>query len=177
MTTQVHRENGNAEAAAEDGEAAEESNQSALHRVHPSTKPVVIRFVAYLVAGIAAVVVFFTNPEILGSRDVTNIGLLIAQVLVGVALVRQVVRYVRLRHTEYIVTTNMVTIAYQLLGRSETRQVPFERVRSHELRQGRIENQLDLATITLNQGLGGIALTNVPKPFDVYDSIREQTEL
>jgi|GEM_PF-2080276 membrane protein YdbS with pleckstrin-like domain len=174
MTTQVHRTNGDAEAAEE---AAEESDQQTLHRVHPSTKPVVIRFVAYLVAGIAAVVVFFTNPELLGSRDVTNIGLLITQVLVAIALVRQVVRYVRLRHTEYIVTDSMVTIAYQLLGRSETRQVPFERVRSHELRQGRIESQLDLGTITLNQGLGGIALTNVPKPFDVYESIREQTEL
>ncbi len=174
MTTQVHHTNGDAEAAEE---TTEESDQQTLHRVHPSTKPVVIRFVAYLVAGIAAVVVFFTNPELLGSRDVTNIGLLITQVLVAVALVRQVVRFVRLRHTEYIVTEGMVTIAYQLLGRSKTRQVPFERVRSHELRQGRIESQLDLGTITLNQGLGGIALTNVPGPFDIYDSIREQTEL
>ncbi|MBX0285125.1 PH domain-containing protein [Haloarcula salinisoli] len=177
MTTQVHRVNGDAEAAEEDDEATEESDQWALHRVHPSTKPVAIRFVAYLVAGIAAVLVFLDNPELLGSRDVTNIGLLITQVLVVIALVRQVVKFVRLRHTEYIVTEGMVTIAYQLLGRSETRQVPFERVRSHELRQGRIESQLDLGTITLNQGLGGIALANVPKPFDVYESIREQTEL
>jgi len=182
MTTQVHHPNENGEAGSDDSEVSdddtsEEPDGQVLHRANPSTRLVVIRFVAYLVAGIAAIGVLLSNPELLGSREMTNIGLLITQLVVAIALVRQVIAFVRLRHTEYVVTSKMMAKTYQLLGRSKTRQVPFERVRSHELQQGRIESQIGLGTITLNQGLGGLRLVNVPDPFEVYDHVREQTEL
>lgn len=176
MTTQVHNPNGETSDGTESEESdnSEEPEEPTLARVHPSTKPVVIRSALYLVAGLVAIGVFFANPQLLGSRDLTNVGLLLAQILVGIALARQAVDFVVLRSTEYVVTPTAVTKRYELLARSKTRQVPFERVRSHELTQSRVENALDHGTIMLNQGLGGLRLRNVRDPFDVYDVIQTQ---
>jgi len=176
MTTQVHHTNEETSDGT-DSEASDEPDEPGeptLARVHPSTKPVVLRFALYLVAGLAAIGVFFANPQLLGSRDLTNVGLLLVQILTAIALARQAVAFVVLRSTEYVVTPTAVTKRYELLGRSETRQVPFERVRSHELSQSRVEKALDHGTIMLNQGLGGLRLRNVREPFDVYDVIQRQ---
>ncbi|MDS0258933.1 PH domain-containing protein [Haloarcula sp. S1CR25-12] len=171
MTTQVHRLTD----ASEDEEPADASGDELL-RVTPSTKPVLVRLVVIVVAGLAAIGVFLRRPELLGDREVTNIALLATQLLVGIGVVRQLSQYVVLRHTEYVVTPTVVTTTYELLGRSKARQVPFERVRSHELNQSRVENALDHGTIMLNQGLGDLRLRNVREPFDVYDVIKEQAQ-
>jgi len=99
MTTEVHRLTD----ASEDEEPADTSGDELL-RVTPSTKPVLVRLVLIVVAGLAAIGVFLRRPELLGDREVTNIALLATQLLVGIGVVRQLSKYVVLRHTEYVVT-------------------------------------------------------------------------
>jgi hypothetical protein len=152
------------------------SDSDALLTLQPTIKPALIRL--GLVVLVAAIVlgVLFTNPELLGSRDVTNVALLVVQLLTLIAVVRLLVRILVLRRTKYVVKPDSVKRSYELLMRTNERQVPFDLIRSHEFNQSRTENLLGHGTITLNQGLGDLKLWNIPNPQEVYDVIRERAE-
>jgi hypothetical protein len=147
-----------------------------LLTVKPTVKPALIRL--GLVVLVAAVVlgVLFTNPTLLGSRDATNVGLLVVQILASIGVLRLLVRIFVLRRTKYVVNSDSIKRSYELFMRTNERQVPFNLVRSHEFNQSRTENLLGHGTITLNQGLGDLKLWNIPKPQEVYDLVRERVK-
>lgn len=153
-----------------------EQDDDILRRVQPTTKPVLIRLGLVVLAAIAVIGVLFTNPTLLGNRDVTNVGLLIVQLLAAIAIVRLLVRLLVLRRTEYLIKADAVSRRYALFLRTNERQVPFNLIRSHEFNQSRVESLLSHGTITLNQGLGDLKLWNIANPQEVYDVIRERAE-
>jgi len=157
-------------------ESNESNHGTELLRTTPTLKPALFRLAVTVVVGVVVIGILFTNPELLGSVEVTNVTLVIAQVLLVIAVVRLVVEIMILRNTEYIVTDRLVTRQYSLLGRTKSREVPHDLVRSTERSQGRIEYLLDVGSVALNQGLGDLTLTYLPNHNDVYRTIREQVE-
>lgn len=147
-----------------------------LRRVQPTIKPVLIRLALTVLVSVIAIGVLFSSPTLLGSRDLTNVALLVVQLLALIAVVRLVVQLLVLRRTEYVIRPESVKRSYELFLRSNEREVPFELVRSHEFNQSRTENLLGHGTITLNQGLGDLKLRNIPEPDEVYGVIRNQAE-
>lgn len=152
-----------------------DADAAVVCRVKPALKPVLIRLGLVVVAAVVAIGVLFASPTLLGSRDVTNVALLVVQLLAMVALLRLLVRVFVLRQTEYVVTSDSVKRTYNLFLRSHKRQIPLDLVRSHELKQSRSESVLGHGTIRLNQGLGDLELENIPNPHEVYGAIREHT--
>lgn len=142
----------------------------------PTVKPVLLRLAVTLGVGLGIIAIIFLNPTLFGTTEVTNIALIIAQILVVIAIVRLLVKLIVLRNTEYVLTDRAVRREYQLLARSKSREVPYDLVRSHERNQGRIEYILDVGSISLNQGLGDLTLESLRDHEDVYEIIREEVE-
>lgn len=158
-----------------DSQPKSDVENKVICQVKPTLKPVLIRLGLVIIIATIVIGILFTNPKLLGSRDATNIGLIIVQLLAMVALLRLLLRVFVLRKTEYVVTHDSVKRTYNLFLRSHKRQVPLNLVRSHELMQSRSESILGHGTIRLNQGLGDLELENIPNPHDVYEVIRKRT--
>lgn len=154
----------------------DDTNSDVLRRITPTVKPALIRLGLTLFIGAVVIGVLFTNPELLGSPDVTNVALIVVQLLVVIAVVRLGVELVVLLNTEYVVTDRTVRRQYSLLARVKSREVPYDLVRSTERSQGRIEYMLGVGSVSLNQGLGDLTLSYLPDHDAVYRLIRRQVE-
>lgn len=153
-----------------------ELSETVLLRTTPTVKPVVVKLGLSLAIGILAMVTLYTNPELLGSRETTNIGLVVVQLLLIVAIVRLVVKIIVLLRTEYVVTDKGVRRGFELLARSKSREVPYALVRSHERNQTRIEYILNAGSVSLNQGLGDLKLEYLSDHDEVYGRIRKRVD-
>lgn len=142
----------------------------------PTTRPVLIRLALTLVVGIGALAVIFLLPSLFGSTAQANIVLFVAQLLVLVAVGKLLVELLILRRTRYIVTTEAVRREFSLLGRTKMKEVPHGLVRSTEYSQSRFEYLLGVGSIVLNQGLGDLRFTAVPRHKEVYQHIRDRVE-
>lgn len=153
------------------------SQQStALVETTPTTKPVLIRLGLTLVVGVGVLAVIFLLPSLFESTEQANIVLVVAQLLVLVAVGKLLVELIILRRTRYIVTTEGVRREFSLLGRTKVKEVPHGLVRSTEYNQSRVEYLIGVGSIVLNQGLGDLRLTAVPRHQEVYQQIRDRVE-
>ncbi|WP_136717130.1 PH domain-containing protein [Halorientalis salina] len=144
-----------------------------LVRTHPTVKPTLIRLGVVLVVGLAVFGLLQASPGLLGSPDITSTAALVVVLLTLVLTVRFVVRTIILRRTTYLVTTDRVEQRYELLFRVHSKGVRFDKLRSHELTQNRVQSLLGFGTISLNRGLGPIRLENVDDPESVYRTIQQ----
>ena len=154
----------------------DDTNSDVLRRIAPTVKPALIRLGLTIFIGVAVIGVLFTTPELLGSPEVTNVALIVVQLLVVIAVVRIGIELVVLLNTEYVVTDRTVRRQYSLLARVKSREVPYDLVRSTERSQGRIEYMLGVGSVSLNQGLGDLTLSYLPEHDEVYRLIRRQVE-
>lgn len=145
-----------------------------LIRITPSIKPEIIRLVLILVVGVIIIIGLFTNPELFGSPEATNIVLIIVQILVAIAVIRVGIEILILHNMAYIFTTNRVRREYSLLARTKSQEVPYDLIRSTELSQSRIEYLLGVGTIVLNQGLGDLELSRLPNYTEANEIIQRQ---
>lgn len=182
MTTEpneTHHETGSNDVGSpSDGEQrdGDASDGRILRRTRPTIKPALVRLGVTLAVGAVAVAVLSLNPTLLGSVELTDITLVLVQILVFVAVVRILIDILIISNTEYVITDRLVRRSYSLFGRTKSREVPYDRVRSAERSQSRIEYFLGIGTIRLNQGLGDLTLSNLPNHENAYSLIRGQLE-
>ncbi|MFB6309291.1 MAG: PH domain-containing protein [Haloarculaceae archaeon] len=142
----------------------------------PTIRPTLIRTVILVVVVIALFVVLQTNPTLLGDEQITNTTALVVAVLGVIATIRFAIRIFVLRRIRYEITKDRVQRRFSLFFKTQSRGVPFDRVRSHELTQNRVQKLMGFGTIALNQGLGGLKLENVQNPHEVYRAISKLSD-
>lgn len=158
-------------------DATDESDESDEHaevllRTNPTTRPTLIRLGLVLLVSLGLFGYLQFEPEALGSPDITNTAAIVVLLLGLILTIRYLVRTVVLVRTTYLVTETRVEQQYELLFRTRSKGIRFDKVRSHELNQNRIQSLLGYGTISLNRGLGPLRLENVDEPESVYETIR-----
>lgn len=160
-----------------DPDEAESTDQSSSEdtvvlRTKPTTKPTLIQLGIVLLGSIGVFAYLQMNPEAIGSTDITTtVSLLV--LLLGVLLtLRYLARTIILVRTTYTVTATRIEQRYELLFRTHSKGIRFEKVRSHELNQNRLQSLLGYGSISLNRGLGPLNIEDVANPEDVYQTVR-----
>lgn len=160
-------------ASEEQEEEQDETDESELLRTGPTIKPTLVQLGVVLVVGVALFGYLRARPELLGSPSITNTASLVVALVTLVAVIRFVIRVIILKRTTYVVTADRVELSYELLFRVRSKGVRFDKLRSHELDQNRVQSLLGYGTVSLNRGLGPIRLENVEEPDLVYRTIRQ----
>jgi hypothetical protein len=151
-------------------------DEDVVFQTTPTLRPALLRLGLTVLIGIVAIGVLATDPEMLGTRERTNLGLLLVQALLVIGVARLLIEIMILRRTHYVVTESAVRRQYSLLGRTKAKEVPYGLIRSTERTQNRIEYLLGVGSIRLNQGLGDLDLTALPDHEVVYAEIKERVE-
>ena len=145
-------------------------------RTHPTLRPTLIWLGIVTALGAGLVATIWTNPGLVGGAGTANVLIQAVGLVTVLGILRFLVRVYVLRQTEYVVDGETVTRQYELFFRTWQRTVPLAKVRSHELRQSRVQKLLGYGTISLNQGLGAIELENVSGPHELYDAVSTLVE-
>jgi len=153
-------------------EKQRETDEAELLETRPTLRPTLVRLGVVLVVGLALFGALRARPELLGSESIGNTASLVVALLTLVAVIRFVVQIIVLKRTTYVVTSDRVELSYELLFRVRSKGIRFDKLRSHELDQSRVQSLLGYGTISLNRGLGPIRLENVEDPEYVYQTIR-----
>jgi hypothetical protein len=158
-----------------DPEEAEPTDQPAdgvVLRMKPTTKPTLIQLGIVLLGSIGVFAYLQVNPEAIGSPDLTTTASLLVLLLGAILTLRYLVRTIILVRTTYTVTTDRIEQQYELLFRTHAKGIRFEKVRSHEMNQNRIQSLLGYGSISVNRGLGPLNIEDVENPDDVYETVR-----
>lgn len=145
-------------------------------RTHPTLRPTLIWLGIVTVLGVAVTVTLGTTPGVVGGPETANVAIQAVGLLTVLGILRFLIRLYVLKQTEYVVDADTITRKYELFFRTCQRTVPISKVRSHELRQSRVQKLLGYGTISLNQGLGAIELENVSGPHSLYDNVSTLVE-
>jgi uncharacterized membrane protein YdbT with pleckstrin-like domain len=140
----------------------------------PTVRPTLVWLAIVVVLGGIVAAGVIGNPDVFGGTEQANVVANAVLLLTLLGVLRFVIRIYVLRRTEYIIDERSLIRRYSLLLRTWRREVPLSMVRSHQLKQGRIEKLLGYGTISVNQGLGDLRFENVKDPIDVNDVIAEQ---
>lgn len=139
----------------------------------PTVKPTLVWIGVVAVLGGLAMAYLLVRPTALGDAASTTVLFRVVFLLTLILEIRFLVRLYVLRRTTYRLDSDAVQRRYELFYRSYQREVPLGRVRSHEVRQNRVQRFLGYGTISLNEGLGGIELEDIPEPFEKYEALRD----
>lgn len=145
-------------------------------RTHPTLRPTLLWLCIVTVLGFSVTATMWANPDVVGGPEVANVAIQAVGLLTVLGILRFLVRLYVLKQTEYVVDADTITRQYELFFRTWQRTVPISKVRSHELRQSRVQKLLGYGTISLNQGLGAIELENVSGPHQLYDDVSALVE-
>ncbi|WP_162224335.1 PH domain-containing protein [Halorussus amylolyticus] len=164
---------------AESGATTPESERKTVStpiRTHPTVRPTLIWLGVVTVLGVGVIAAIWTNTDLVGGPQVANVVIQAVGLLTLLGILRFLARVYVLRQTKYVVDEDTITRQYELFFRTWQRTVPVSKVRSHELRQSRVQKLLGYGTISLNQGLGAIELENVTSPHSLYDDVSTLVE-
>jgi len=153
---------------------AQSSEVKQLMKIKPTIKPNLIQLGLTLAISLVVIAILYDNPELLGTVEATNIALIFVQIVLVILVIRIAIQVLIIRSTVYTITDQQVRREYRLLGRNKSREVPYNLVRSVGYSQDRIENLLNIGTISLNEGLGDLELTSIPSSDEAYNIIQEQ---
>jgi Bacterial membrane flanked domain. len=137
----------------------------------PTLKPTAIWLLLIITLGVSIILYVYFQRDSLANPQTADILMRAIALLTLIVVIRLVIRLFILSRTRYLVDSVRITKRFDLLYRRRRQEVPLSKVRSHELRQSRIQTVLGFGTIRLNQGLGPIELENIPEPHQVYEQI------
>lgn len=140
----------------------------------PTVRPTLVWLAIVIVAGGGVAAAVIGNPDAFGGSDQANVVANAVLLLTALGVARFLIQIYVLRRTEYVIDERSLIRRYSLLLRTWRREVPLSMVRSHQLKQGRIQKLLGYGTISINKGLGDLRFENVKNPTDVNDVIAEQ---
>jgi uncharacterized membrane protein YdbT with pleckstrin-like domain len=154
--------------------AGESRSRSVLKSTTPTIQPTILKIVALALIGFSALGVLTVAPSLVVGPELASVARVGVGILLVLGLVRYFVHIIVLRRTTYTVHSDGICREFQLLFRTKTREVPYEKIRSQEFEQSRFQALLGFGSIALNQGLGSLILTDVPNPEEMYEQIRAQ---
>ncbi len=143
---------------------------------HPVIRPTLISLGVLVVAVLAIVGYLALNPTLFGDRQTTSIVVNILSLLGVIGTVHYLVRIFIYLRTSYHITEDGVSREYQLFMRTKQRGVPHSRIRSHEMRQTRLQYLLGYGDIIINDGLGTLRLSDIRDPQVLHARIQEFVE-
>ena len=145
----------------------------------PTLKPTLVSLAGVVGAGVVVIGFLFLNPSLLGTAARTEIAANLVMLLAFVGAARLLFRLYVLTRTRYVVTSDAVRREYSVLYKTFSRELPLTKVRSHELRRGRVETLLGIGTVafltgSVAQSPAHLAFENVPDPERVRNRVRER---
>lgn len=156
-------------------EALESNERESVEAIEtrPTIKPTLVWLGITVVVGALLTGFVVTNPGVFGGAATADLVANALILLTVIGVIRFAVRAFVLTRTQYSVTRRSIVVSFSLLMRSESREVPLDKVRSHDYNQSRIQNLFGYGTVSLNEGLGDIELENVPEPERIHRQISE----
>jgi membrane protein YdbS with pleckstrin-like domain len=153
-----------------------QSTSDTVLETHPTIKPTVLQMILLVIVGAGIVLFLQANPRLLGESQITEVAILVVVLLVGIGLVRLLIRAIVYTRTRYQVMDDRVRKTYELLYRRKDKEVPYGLVRSHEFSQGRIEKAMGYGTAKLNQGLGTITFRHIEHPHEFHEAVSRKLQ-
>lgn len=154
----------------------DEKSQAAAFTSRPTLKPATIALGLAILITLAVAGVFITNPTLLGTVQLTEVGLWVVLLIGGFVSVRLLIKMYILSRMQYTVSDDGVSREYSLLYRYRRREMPIRMVRGVEVSRDPIETVLGFGTVSIlsggtNQSLGFIEFEHVPNPERVREAI------
>lgn len=155
-----------------------QSSNSVLYETGPSLRPAIVKFILAVISGACIVAYLLTHPQLFGSQQNTEIGTYVVILVIVILLIRYAVRIYMLKQYRYLITNDGVRWEYSLFYKTQSRELPFNKIRGYEFQQDRIQSFFGFGTISLlsggtNQSLGFIRFENIAASDDVQSIIRE----
>lgn len=153
--------------------------QAPVLETQPTLKPTIASLAGVVGAGVLVIVYLFLDPTLLGTAARTEIAANLVMLLTFAGAARLLLRLYVLTRTRYVVTPDAVRREYSLLYKTFSRELPLAKVRSHELRRGRIETLLGIGTVafltgSMAQSPAHLEFENVPNPERVRNRVRDR---
>jgi uncharacterized membrane protein YdbT with pleckstrin-like domain len=130
----------------------------------------------FLVGPIVAVVVSSAAAVFLGRTDNTALGI-VGLVLMAVAIVWLLVRYLKWRTTHFVLTTDRLIHRSGVLAK-QGREIPLERINDLTVNQSIFERMIRAGDVMIESGgeRGQSLLSDLPNPFKVQNAIYTEIE-
>lgn len=151
-----------------------EQSDSPLLTTEPAIQPTILKLAIILVTAGTIIGLLFGSPSLVGGAEEANVIIIAVALLAFIGLIRYLVRIFVLKRTTYYVQERAVQREFELLYRTKVREVPYHKVRSHELQQTRLQHIFGFGSVALNKGLGTLTLTDVQDPHKTYRAIRTE---
>lgn len=153
-------------------------SQTPVLETQPTLKPTIASLAGVVIAGVLIIGYLFVDPTLLGTAGRTEIAANLVMLLTLIGAARLLLRLYVLTRTRYVVTSDAVRREYSLLYKTFSRELPLAKVRSHELRRGRIETLLGIGTVafltgSMAQSPAHLEFENVPNPERVRNHVRD----
>ena len=154
------------------------TSQAPVLETQPTLKPTIASLAGVVIAGVLVIGYLFVDPTLLGTAGRTEIAANLVMLLTLIGAARLLIRLYVLTRTRYVVTPDAVRREYSLLYKTFSRELPLAKVRSHELRRGRIETLLGIGTVafltgSMAQSPAHLEFENVPNPERVRNRVRD----
>ena len=156
--------------------SSDEPTGDVLVETSPTLRPTLIQLGLVVLVGAAVIGYLRLNPEALGDPAITGTAALVATLLVVVLTLRFLLQTLVLVRTTYTVTDDRIERRYELLFRTQVTAIRFDKLRSHELTQNRVQSVLGFGTISMNRGLGALRLADVEDPEALYELIQSRAD-
>lgn len=154
-----------------------DGSESIRYETMPTVRPVLVMLGVVLAAGVGSIGLLAIAPAIVGGAALAEIiGSAIA-ILVTIVAARLLIKIAVLSRTRYTIREDAFQREYELFYRSQSREIPVEKLRGHEYTQSRIQSFLGFGTVRLltagtNRSLGFIEFEHLDDPERVRHVVR-----
>jgi len=147
------------------------------YHMRPTIQPVLIALGGVVGVGLVASGGFWALSVFVGGADIANMLTTVTLFLVAVIVLRLLIKLIVLSRTHYTIRNDAFHREYDLLYRTNSREIPVHQLRGHEYSQSRIQSLLGVGTVRLmtagpNQSLEFIEFEHLRKPEYVREEIR-----
>ncbi|MXV63680.1 PH domain-containing protein [Natronorubrum sp. JWXQ-INN-674] len=176
-TEQLEVDRGRGQERDETTLAYNDSSTEPRYEAMPAIRPVLIVLGSVLGAGLVGIGVIASSPTLFGGPEIAEILVSAIAILVAVIGLRLASKAMVLSRTQYAIYDDTFRREYELFYRSQSREIPVEKLRGHEYSQGRIQSLLGIGSVRLltagtNRSLGFIEFEHLDDPERVREEIR-----
>lgn len=159
-----------------DDPTPQNAKDGTLYETQPTLKPTLIVLGAVTVLWAVLFGFLMSNPELIGTVELTSIVEIVVHLVFAFILIRLGVRLYVLSRMTYQVNKDHVAREYSLLYRYKRREVPIKQIRATEVQRDPLETILGYGTLNIltagfDGSLGFVEFVNVPDPEAVRDAI------
>lgn len=156
-------------------EGDEGDGDGGRRRFNPSIQVPVLKIILAITVG--GPVGYLLLQQLGFGENTWNVAVLLA-VIVSLYVINKVIEIVVLLNTEYVITEDTLIKRFSLLYRTNTREIPIEKIRGVEHNQGMIATLLGVGTLVIltagpNRSLGFLEFQHIAEPETRHDTIKD----